>query len=210
MDHEKSDQYDRLRRKFCIKDADAIGFAGAAIVKADPQVTATERVLEFIATTEDVDLDDEVVLASGADWSYFESVGCRSLYLDHHYNQENHVGVIRSIAPFVRASRQVGWKMRAHVFTGLKCPTADDVWTKSQQTNLGVSIGFIPLEVGTPDQNERKTWPKAESIIRRWKAIEVSVTGTPANQQARTLSVPDDKVSPKKLVVEIARHVVEI
>ena len=203
MKTEQLDALARLRQKFFVKSTEQVGFAGAAVVKASEQVTAEERVVEVIATTSDVDLDDQVVDPAGADWSYFNAAGQKKVFQDHWYDSEHNVGIARSISPYMEGGRQTGWKMRIHVYTGLKCPYADDIWEKIKQGGYGCSIGFIPKEVGDLTPAEKVRWPNADSIVRKWKALELSFTPLPCNVKCQNVTADAKSVDHKSSTIEV-------
>jgi len=200
MSTHMSEAMARMRHKFKVKDGEATGVLGGYMVKAEAQVTDTERVLEFIATTSDVDLDEEVVDPAGGDWSYFDNANQKKMFLDHKYDSEYCIGLVRAKSKYMEGERQVGWKMRAFIYPSLKTPHADDFWTRSLYGPMGISIGFIGLEVSGLTPSERKVWPGAQTIVRRWKAIEVSGTGIPCNVRCQTLAGPASMYVPKKTI----------
>jgi hypothetical protein len=53
---------------------------------------------------------------------------------------------------------------------------------------LAMSIGFEALDWGDPTQEEQRLYPGIESIVRRWKALEVSYTALPMNVTCRQVS----------------------
>lgn len=207
MKPDLTDAMARMRRKFLVKDSEATGFLGGYMVKADPQVTNTERVLEFVATTNDVDLDDEVVDPSGGDWSYFDNANQKKMFVDHNYESEYCIGLVRAKSKYMEGDSQVGWKMRAFIYPGLRSIHADDFWTRSLHGPMGISIGFIGLEVTSLTPTERKVWPGAETIVRRWKAIEVSGTAIPCNVKCQTMAGPQSLYVPKKTIQLTPRQI---
>ena len=201
-----SDAIARMRNKFLVKGSQYVGMAGgnylsSTVEKDEPK----DRVVEIIATTMAMDLDDEVVDPAGADWSYFNAAGQKKVFQDHWYDSEHNVGVARSVSAYMEGGVQVGWKMRVHVYTGLKCPYADDLWAKIPQGGMGLSIGFVPIEISDLRPDEKKRWPNAERIIRRWKVLEVSFTPMPANVTCQTGST----TGPQATCIEIDSEEIE-
>jgi len=203
MTPENTDVLARMRSKFFVKDTDPVGLRGLSIARAETKAMEKDRTVEIVATTIDTDLDEEVVLPSGIDWSYFNSFNQKKVFLDHYYSFDHCVGVARTVDPWMENGSQTGWKMRVHVYTGLKCPYADDLCAKIDQGGFGLSIGFIPMEIGDPKPEELKMWPGCERVIRRAKALEVSFTGLPANMHCQTVSgvSTEKKVDPKRLLI---------
>lgn len=190
MNNDQNATIDRIRQKFFVKEGDSVGLAGVTIIKAEQQVTDTERVIEIVATTNHVDLDDQVVDPAGIDWSYFNAAGQKKVFVDHQYDADHCVGVARSISPYTEGGRQVGWKMRIHVFSGKKNHLADDVWTMANQGLYGASIGFIPSVISAPDAGEKKAFPGADSIVRKCRALELSFTAIPCNVKCQMIVQP--------------------
>ena len=202
----------RLRRKFYLKDSDPIGFLGLTTDITEPRRHKeydTDRVIEFVATTQDLDLDQEIVMAAGADWSYWQTMATRSLYLDHMPVHDYHVGSIRTFNPFLKGGATVGWRMAASIFSGMKNHRSEEVWIKSKQQPLAFSIGFVPRKMRAPTMEEMKAYPTLENVIEKWTAVEVSITGTPANHKATSMIVTDTKSAPRP-VIKIERNRVEI
>lgn len=144
-----------------------------------------------IATTDDVDEQDEVVLPEGADLSYI--MATRMLYADHMYGLGQVIGSIRHLKPL---SSGRGWQFRARMFDGLQNPLASDTLEIIKQSGkLGVSIGFDALDWGTPTDEEAKRYPLAKSIVRKWRWIELSVTARPCNVNAYAMAATPSQMS---------------
>jgi len=211
MKPEITDAMTRLRKHFFVKDSEAVGFAGVAVIKSNIELdTSTDRVIEIIATTNAMDLDDQIVDPAGVDWSYFNAANQKKVFQDHNYDSQSNVGITRSISPYLESGVQVGWKMRIHIFRNLKCPYADDIWEKCKQGGPpGGSIGFIPKIVRPLTPAEQKRWPGAESIVTEWKALEFSLTNLPCNVKCQTISATEGKTAPTVLVIDNPPTVVE-
>ncbi len=132
-----------------------------------------------VATTDDLDLDGEVVLPDGADWSYFEKN--RVVFLDHSYGSSQAVATLRNI------KRQGnGWVCRATLLNDPQNENVRIVKTLAEAGVLGMSIGFTVTDAGQPTPMEQKAYPGADYIIRKWNAVEVSYTAMPCNVACRT------------------------
>lgn len=175
--------------EFCLKEEDRVGIAGSigknAIIEDDG------RTLEVIATTDDIDLQNEVVLPGGADISYFKRNG--KLFADHKYDTEHTCAFRRSMTPFSDPSTgQSGWKVRAYMFHNNDYANA--FLEMAKLDSVGCSIGFQALDYGPltaeeMKQHKGKTTPAPDSIVRRWKWLELSFTPFPCNVNCQTLSV---------------------
>ena len=154
-------------------------------VKAD----AGERLITLVATTEHVDVDDEVIVAAGAapDSYFFKN---RSVFVDHWYDLSSFVGKVRRFIPRPNESNQTSWEVQIrlnkdHPFTPMILSLAED-------GGIGSSIGFARLEGGKPTEAEVKQYTgpdgrKPEIITRRWEWIEQSITAMPANVHAQSV-----------------------
>jgi hypothetical protein len=154
------------------------------------------RDVTFVATTDDIDLDGEVVLPSGGDWSHYERN--RANFVDHKYDVSHHVGTLRHIRPYPSQKSPRGWVNRSTLFKGLRNPLADDLLTMIRQGGIGVSIGFESVDGSPPRATDPEPYQKARFIHRRWRGIEVSYTAMPCNVSARTVdqvSVDDSKLA---------------
>jgi hypothetical protein len=154
-----------------------------------------------IATTDNVDLDDEVVLPSGCDWSYLNAN--RKLFVDHQYDISHCVGALRSMAPYPSKGAMKGWSIRARLYDGMPYPAAEAVQKIIAQDGIGISIGFLALDYGAPTADERIKYPGASSIVRKSKLLEASFTCLPCNVSCQTqrVSIDDSKAA------NIAAHV---
>lgn len=145
-----------------------------------PTVDMDKRLVQGVCSTEDVDLDGDVVQQSGIDTAYFlgadRDSGVRTVYLDHDYSQP--IGSCQNM------------KMTAD---GLYCatyitklPIGDDILTLIQEGIVrGLSIGFRAQEATSPTLDESvKFGSRCDRIIRRSMLLEYSVTAMPANPGA--------------------------
>lgn len=144
-----------------------------------------------IATTDDVDLDDEVVLPQGCDWSYLKRN--KKLFVDHKYDIEHCVASYRTMVPYPSAQAIKGWQLRGRLFSDLPYPAAEAVRKIAEQDGIGISIGFLALDYGPPTADERIKYPGASSIVRKSKLLEASFTCLPCNVSCQTLRVSVDE-----------------
>lgn len=127
-----------------------------------------ERWLTAWATTGDEDLAGDVVSPRGA---VFEL----PLPLLAYHKHDSPVGVVTE----AHVSEK-GIRVRARVSKGVQL--ADEIWTLVRDGAIGaVSVGFVAL----------KSKPLASGglLFEAWRWLELSLTPTPANQNARIISV---------------------
>lgn len=159
-----------------IEDA-KIGILAFKSIDMEVDTDSGNRDIYGVATTDDVDESEEVMLPEGADTTYIDAI--KKLFVDHQYGCETDIGMIRWVKKLANGR---GWKYRARIYEGLTNPLADDTLKKiTQSGHYGVSIGFDALDYGPPTALEQKKYPMARSIVRKWRWIELSVTPTPCN-----------------------------
>lgn len=151
--------------------------------------------IEGLATTEDVDCDDEVILADGLDWKVFETY--RTIYADHELGLRNAVATLRSVTR-VRGVKN-GWLMRARLMSTHLFQDAARVLELAQNGALGFSVGVVPLDRGPATNEEKRIYPKANSIIRKASVFEVSATAMPCNLACGGVRVMADEGKVAKL-----------
>jgi len=146
-----------------------------------------DREVVFVATTEDVDEHDEVVVASGSqDNSYFHKV--RSVMLDHEHSFGYLVGKARHPKKQLdhTTGRHKGWVVRVDI---VKTPLGDDVLSIAREHGIGCSIGFEALNYRPAEQADKDLYgKKANGIIDKWSWIELSITAMPANASCRSMN----------------------
>ena len=140
-------------------------------------------VVEAVATSSAIDLDNEVIVPDGAEKSYFFSK--RTIYLNHNYNWP-----IGSLASTTKKRGQ--WICR---FGFASTPLAQDTKTLvAEGVVRGVSIGFVATDYGAPTAEEVKTYGPHRSIVRKWLWLELSVTPMPCNPEAIIRLVQEKKI----------------
>lgn len=148
-------------------------------------------IIAAIATTNRVDLDQEVVLPEGGVFDYL--LTNRKIFIDHCYDLPNLVGGLRSWMPWPNVDAQRGWQMTVGVLRNHPYPVPDAVLNIAQQIGIGTSIAFERLEGGAPTKEELKRFPGATSITRKWYAIEASFTAIPCNVDSQSMAATVDK-----------------
>lgn len=144
-----------------------------------PQGTAGQVDIVCVATTDDVDLDGEVVLPDGADWTYLQKN--KSIFLDHSYGSAQAVAKLRSVY-----RKDNGWGFRATLIGDEMDENRRVVYNLAKAGLLAASIGFTVKEAGTPTPAEQARYPGVEYVIRKWQGIEISYTAMPCNVACRT------------------------
>lgn len=139
-----------------------------------------------IATTEDIDLDGEVVVASGLTKTYLERN--RKLFCDHEYGMADVVGSIRTISAYPTPQDHRGWKVRISLNE-----TPMGVVTRKiieDSGHIGLSIGFTVNDRGPATQAEREKYRQGgkepASIVRSGDWFELSATPMPCNVSCQT------------------------
>jgi hypothetical protein len=171
--------------------------------KAD---VANGRPLEIVAyaNTSAVDLEREVVVPDGGDVrSYLTMNG--NLFVDHQYDMEHVVAKCTRMA-----LDPGGWLCTGQFFRGFETEYTRACVALAMAGTLAMSIGFEALDWGDPSAEEKRLYPGIESIVRRWKALEVSYTALPMNVTCRQVSTnlaAADVVAEKSRKALIDAHV---
>lgn len=175
---------DALRKKHGLGELSDVGVVSTFGQKT--KIDQDGRTIEIVATTDDIDLDEEVVLPGGADRTYFEKNG--QIFHDHKYQMENAVAALRVVQPFSMVGKHTGFKIRAFMYPGN--PIADTILTIAEHANIGASIGFEALAHGKPTDLEIRTYSKngrvPQYMIRKWRWLETSFTPFPCNVSCQT------------------------
>lgn len=142
-----------------------------------------------IATTDHVDSEGDVVLPGGCvPKSYFEQNG--KVFMDHWTGGEDLVGWKRFIKPVEGRWDGVesrGWQVKVALIKS--SPHYDMLCEVCSATTFGMSIGFIPLEMGPPSKDEAARYPGVKNVIRKWEWYELSFTPFPCNVNCQTQTV---------------------
>lgn len=169
-----------VRAKARIPGAEDVGVVGSYLKAAKSIEENGGYEIEGIATTDDVDCDDEVVMPDGLDWKAFESY--KAVYLDHMYGTRYAAGVRRWVK---RVGN--GWLLRTRLLK--ECEESPKLLELAREGALGLSIGFVPNDRGQPTDAERKRYPRALSVVRSASVFEVSFTSMPCNMRCQTTGV---------------------
>lgn len=154
------------------------------------RVDQPNRDVVALATTDDIDLEEEVVLPGGADISYFKKN--KKVFVDHTYDTMSAIGVLRNLKRWSGPGGRDGWIARVHVPDSPDNPLASHVLALAAAEGIGMSIGFEAMDFGRPTADEQKKYPGAKSIVREWRWLELSFTAMPCNVACQSQSVIAD------------------
>lgn len=189
---------DRLRKRCGIDTEEPVGVWGSygkgAEIQEHPDGGMT---LKMTITTDDVDLDGEIVDASGADWSYWERRGL-PVYMEHEISMDTTVGKGRpGSLKMHRMGDATGWSMTI----GLRSTDTGKAAAAYVRDfgMIGSSIGFRELESRAPNTTEAKrlgpAGMKARKTITKWLGYETSLTVIPCNPGAMGAEMPQQAKS---------------
>lgn len=170
------------------KDAD-VRIKRSAAAPSELKVAGDRRELLVTMTTPRIDEDSEVVVPQGGDMGYLGEN--RSVFYDHQYMDADFIGKIRTGYPKLEGDT---WK----ALIGIRnSPRGDQLVRDAQDFDISVSIGFDAIDAGKPTDEEIEKYGKGKtfrSIVRKWRAFELSVTWMPCNVEARS----DDPALPNE------------
>lgn len=184
----------RLKAHEGIGADDRVGVVSSFGKGAEVITKERTRDIVVIANTGDIDLDNEVVVPSGADTGYFERN--KMIFADHLYDLNQVAGRMRTLEKYPSADNHKAWRVRAHIADN---PIGNTVRTIVEETGqIGVSIGFVADDYGPPTDDERKAYKAADgstpqSVVRSWKWFELSFTALPCNVACQSMTVTEGK-----------------
>lgn len=139
--------------------------------------------MTVVITTDDIDLDDEVIAQDAIDFGYLTAN--TQLFVDHEYNTLTHTaGFLRGpLGKWPSTKDHRGWKARVRLYDN---PAGEAVkLIASQSGQIGLSIGFYPTDHGPLTEDERARYTVGgktpSSIIRKLSVFEFSFTALPCN-----------------------------
>lgn len=184
----------RLKQHPGVLDQSTIGVVSSFGKGAEVETKNNTRDIVVVANTSDIDLDNEVVVPSGADTSYFQRNGM--IFADHMYDLGQVAGKMRRLDKYPSETEHRAWRVRATIANN---PIGNTVKTIIEETGqIGVSIGFIATDYGPPTEDERKSFKRPngetpQSVVRSWKWFELSFTALPCNVACQSLAVTEGK-----------------
>lgn len=145
------------------------------ITRFAPTAASDIGVFEGLASTAIRDRHGDVV-AKGAFGESIEALaaGSRRIPLLLEHNPGQHLGGIKSAVQTDEGLRVVGQIV-------LGTPNADRVYQLSKAGEMGLSIGFLPVE--------HEDIPGGGTLYRRVDLLEISAVATPSNRESRILSI---------------------
>lgn len=178
---------ERLKKHPAVKADSSFGVVSSFGKGAEIQEGNDLRDIVVIANTNDIDLESEVVVASGADTAYFEKN--KHIFADHMYDVANGAGKLRHLDPHPSKENHKGWRVRARINDN---PIGNAIKTIVEQTGqIGVSIGFIAKDFGPPTEAELAEFGGGDreirSVVRAWQWFELSFTLLPCNVFAQSI-----------------------
>lgn len=177
---------DGIRKRFAKEVGDSpIGILNLSVSKASIKANDPKNPDDIVcvATTDFTDLDQEVIVPGGADLSYFTQNN--AIFVDHNYDVESVVAKRRSMVPYPDVSAMRGWRVRCSLIKGSRYEQT--IRSLAAEGVVGCSIGLQAVDYGQPTPEEKKTYPAARSIVRRWKWLELSFTSMPCNMECRVM-----------------------
>lgn len=189
---ERVKRTERLAGKF----GEHLNGGTACIIRARPDAmkASDDGMLVFVATTEALDVDDEVVIAGGVEKdSYF--FRNRSCFIDHQYDMDHAIGTLRNRQAIPTASKPSGWKVGIRL--NMEHRHAPMILRLAREGSIGSSIGFASIKSGNPTEDETKRYSRGDRsprrIHRQWEWIEQSITAIPANVDAQAIGFENAK-----------------
>lgn len=139
-----------------------------------------DKTFDAVISTEVVDRDGEVLLASGCDYSDFLKTG--TVLWQH--NQDCPIGKCTKI-----------YKTKGQIKAKVKFADNDELASKiynltKQGIIKGVSVGFMTKEHRLPSKKDLQDYGKEVTrVISKWSLYEFSIVSVPCNQDALITSV---------------------
>lgn len=178
-------------------------FCKGTVLKAATGTNPPEIVATL--TTDDLDLDDEIVMPRGIDFdSYF--LKNRNYFADHEYDMTHVVGKVRNVkvmdhAVIVRVA-----------MVNLDSPYTRAVMALAEADSCPSSIGYKDPVYGHPEgEAETKRYGKSASLIRSCVAIEGSFTAMPCNVRCQSQGIiyPDEEKSEERRGILVKARIPE-
>lgn len=182
-----NDRINRIRKRLGLAEDVPLGAFGS-FGEGTEIVDAPDggMTLKLVITTDAVDLDGDIVLPDGADWTYWEKAGL-PVYLEHNYGVNETVGVGRKGSlKLVKIGAMAGWTMSVGI---RKTEEGQAVATYVRDVGpIGASIGFRVVESRQPNAEEAKrvgpSGIRPTRVVSKWLGLETSLTVMPCNPTA--------------------------
>ena len=190
-----------IEKNLLAKDA-AVGVVASN--NRDQRVDRPNRDIIVTATTTEIDLSGEVVVAAGANTSRFFKL--RNIFIDHCYDFAHCVGKLRSAKPRMKGGVQDGWTCRLHIADLPNSPFPNDILALAEAGGIATSIGFEAVNFGVPTDVEAKQYGNPDSIVRKWNWLELSVTMFPCCLSAQQVGLPIPSTAKTATAPDPARY----
>jgi hypothetical protein len=131
-----------------------------------------------IVSTDSKDLQGDMILQDGCDWSYFLTKGWFNY--EHKQGPENIVGIPESVQPMTLPDGRAATRVKGYLL--IDRPQAKEVYEAAkaiQKSGGGRSIGFS-VEGQVLERDKRNA-----NVITKARILNVSVTAHPVNPDAR-------------------------
>jgi hypothetical protein len=181
-----------IKERHGLTKNDEVGLIGTINTKSS--VDRANRLVRATATSNFVDLTDEVVVQDGIDWSYLDAN--RKILVDHINDCDHLVGTLVNRKAVTKIINQKlvtqRWDILVHVLPLEKNKYCEDILTIAEHAGIGMSIGFQVLEKGKPTKEEIALYGNGkpfDSIIRKCKLLEVSFVACPCNVEAQSMDL---------------------
>lgn len=142
--------------------------------------------IRIYATTEDVDMEGDVIVAAGVDVGTYMQRN-RNLFVDHDYGITAAVAYARTLTLDSR-----GWIVTAQL-TDNDNEYQRAVVALAKAGTLAMSVGADMTEVDKPTPEEQAKWVGVKRVARRCVMLEASFTAMPMNPHARQIGEWRDK-----------------
>lgn len=183
-------------------DAAKIGVRVGRLFESKAEIEPNQNgrmLISAVATTATVDLENEVVVPSGANIAYF--VAARAVYYCHN----TFALPVASLRNLTMLPNDGGWRIQAST---VNTEFARDVATCVAEGAInGGSIGFLRIQSGEPTPEEIAKYGPHEYITRQWDWLEWSLTPMPCNPDAMVESVGPSKSLPDEAASAVSRLV---
>ena len=165
---------------------------GVRFKRVDDKETPDRPDYIAFANTDDLDLDEEIVVPGGARLDYIKKN--LKIFANHSYENDDVVGAIRSISAYPSTANHKAWQVRFKLTT---LEAGETVRKIIEETGtIGLSVGFFAREYGPPTPEEIKAYSvgtkRPRSIVREWDWFELSATALPCNKACQTTGIATD------------------
>jgi len=182
-----------LKARYNLDDEAVVGVKGINCKEVDLFENGGNRDIEQVFNTDDVDLDDEVVLPAGLDISRYEANG-RKIFADHMYGLGDVIGKDRNIWAEPKGGGTRRWKGRGVM---LNTPLGDAALQIVRELgSIGTSIGFVVTDTpltGADAEPYAKGGKRPVRVLHRTLMLERSITAMPCNVSCQGAMSVDEK-----------------